>query len=116
MASVTNYNVNFEKTFPFSGQPFNIVLAASTALSITVPGSSTQQYRAKFSCSSTAEIWVRKNGTAAIPSANSSATTAYQELVPLNECRYVNGGETLSFISAGTPSLSVSLLLVQDNT
>ena len=116
MASVTNYNVNFSNTFPFSGQTFSGLLAASTALSVTVPGVSGQQYRAKFIRSSTAEIWVRYNGTATVPSSNTAATTTYQELVPLDEARYVNGGDTLSFISSGTPSFSVSLLLVQNNS
>ncbi len=113
---MTAYNTNYSGTFPFSNQTFSVLLAASTALGVTVPGTSSQLYRAKFACSSSAEIWMRKNGTAAAPSANSSATTSYQELVPLDECRYVQGGDTLSFISAGTPSLSVSLLLVQDNS
>ena len=113
---MTQYNVNFERTFPFSNQTFSALLAASTALGVTIPGTSSMLYRAKFACSSTAEIWMRKNGTATAPSSNTSATTSNQELVPLDECRYVQGGDTLSFISAGTPSLSVSLLLVQDNS
>ena len=116
MASVTNYNVNFSNTFPFSGQTFSILLAAGTALGITVPGVSGQQYRAKFVRSSNAEIWVSYNGTAAVPSSGTSSSGNYQELVPLDEARYVNGGDTLSFISTGGSSVSVSLLLVQNNS
>ena len=113
---MTQYNVNFSDTFPFSNQTVSALLAASTALGVTIPGTDNQIYRAKFQCSSTAEIWVRLNGTATVPGAGTSATTSYQELVPLDECRYVKGGDTLSFISAGTPSVSVTLLLVQDIT
>ncbi len=109
----TNYGSNFSNTLPFPLQALQLVLAASTAISWTVPGNATQKYRAKFSCSSTAEIWVRWDGTAAIPTSNTVVNNGYQELVPLNEARYVNGGDTLSFISAGTPSLSVSLLQVE---
>ncbi len=113
---MTRYNVNYSETFPFSDQTFSILLAINTALEITVPGTETQLYRAKFTRSNTAEIWMRKNGTATAPSANSSDTTSNQELVPLDEARYVQGGDTLSFISGSASSVSVSLLLVQDNS
>lgn len=110
---MTQYQKNFLNTYPFSDTGFGGLLAASTALPWTVPGNSNQLYRAKFACSSTAEIWVSYNGTAVIPVSNTATDLYNQELVPLDECRYVKGGDTLSFISTGTPQVSVSLLLLQ---
>jgi len=111
----TKYQKNFHGTVPISDTSFQLLLAASTALAITVPGTENQVYRAVFRCSSTAEIWVRLNGTAAIPGAGASTSTAYQEFIPL-EPKYVKGGDTLSFISASTPSVGVSFLQVIDIT
>jgi hypothetical protein len=110
----TPYQNNFAETLPFSNTNMCALLASDTALSWTVPGVSTQKYRVRFRSSYTTEIWVSYNGTAAVPSAGTASTVAFQELLPLEECRYVNGGDTLSFIAAtGTPSVSAYLLLVQ---
>lgn len=110
----TPYQTNFDKTKPFSDTQLQLLLAANTAISYTVPGDATQIYRATFRCSSTAEVWVRLNATASIPTSNTVTQTPYQEFIPLLEPKYVKGGDTLSFISAGTPSVGVSLLQVQD--
>ena len=112
---MTNFQKNFHGTVPFSDTDFQLLLAASTALAITVPGTPNQIYRAVFRSSSTAEIWVRLNGTAALPGAGLAISTAYQEFIPL-EPKYVKGGDTLSFISASTPQVGVSLLQVSDIT
>lgn len=112
----TRYQKNFLNTHPFSNTNMEALLAASTALSYTVPGNATQQFRVKFRSSYTAEIFVRYNATAALPSSNTATTVSNQEMLPLDECRYVNGGDTLSFISSGTPALSAQFLLVQDTT
>lgn len=112
----TPYRANFKDTFPFSNFNFNMLLAVDTALGYTVPGVATQKFRVKFTRSSSAEIWVGYNKTAVIPTSNTATTNSYQELVPLDECRYVNGGDTLSFISHIANSLSVALLLVEDVT
>ena len=110
----TPYNKNFINTLPFSNTNMCALLATNTPLSWTVPGISTQKYRVRFRSSFTAEIWVSYNGTATAPSAGTASTVAYQELLPLEECRYVSGGDTLSFLSVtGTPSVSAHLLLVQ---
>lgn len=111
---MTKYAKNFHGTLPFSDTGFKLLLAASTALPITVPGTSKQIYRASFRASSTAEVWVALNGTAVLPTAGVASSTYNQEFIPLNEPKYVKGGDTLSFISAGTPSIGVSLLLVED--
>ena len=114
-APVTPYNSNYSGTMPFSNQGVKMTLAASTALSWTVPGAATQQYRATFRCSSTAEVWVRLNGTAALPTSNTATDVVGQEFIPLHEPKYVIGGDVLSFISATTPQVGVALLLVQNN-
>ncbi len=112
----TTYNTNFTETFPFSDTGVRMLLAASTALPFTVPGTANQQYRACFGCASNAEIWVSNNGTATVPTTNTATSQRYQEFVVPGMCRYVNGGDVLSFISTGTPQVGVSLLLVQDIT
>jgi hypothetical protein len=113
-ATVTPYARNFNDTLPFSSTCVKMLLAASTALSWTVPGEATQKYRAKFRASSTAEIWVGYNVTATVPTSNTATNVPYIEFLPLDECRYVNGGDVLSFISLTTPSIGVSLLQVED--
>jgi hypothetical protein len=93
-----------------------MLLAVSTALSYTVPGLPTQKFRVKFVRSSSAEIWVGYNVTPVDPTSNTVTTNDYQELVPLDECRYVNGGDTLIFLSATASRVSAQLLLVEDAT
>lgn len=110
----TPYNMNFCECFPFSDTGMDTILAASTAISWTVPGTSKEIYRATFGCSSNAEIWAKINGTAVIPVSNTITATYNQEFVVPGMARYLKGGDTLSFISASTPHVGVSLLKVQD--
>lgn len=110
----TRYNRNFNECFPFSDTGMKTLLAASTALSWTVPGTSNQLYRAKFSVSTSADVFVKLNGTATVPSSNTATATYNEERIDVNFVRYVKGGDTLSFISTGTPQVGVSLLQVQD--
>lgn len=112
-AAVTPYNTNYLGTLPFSNTTINILLAASTAISYTVPGDPNQRYRANFSVSQDADIWVRLNGTAQVPTSNTVDQSAYQERIGCGFSRYVNGGDTLSFIGTATSQVGVSLLLVQ---
>ena len=106
----TKYNINHHGAKPFSANCGNVLLAASTAISYTVPGTDAVTYRAEFSVSSSADVWVRKNGTAAVPTSNTMATTTYQERINTNTIMFVQGGDTLSFISTTTPQVGVSLL------
>lgn len=106
----TNWQNNYTDTFPFSDTCLNTLLAASTALSWTVPGASNVIYRAKFSVSTSADVWVRINGTAQVPTSNTATSTPYQERIDVWFQRYVKGGDVLSFISTGTPQVGVSLL------
>lgn len=111
------YQKNFSNAYPFSNTNMAAVLAANTALSWTIPGKATQKFRVFFRSSYTAEIWVNYNGTATVPTGGTASTVSHQELLPLEECRTVKGGDSLSFIAAtGTPSISAQLLLVEDTT
>ena len=112
---MTRYNTNFSGCFPFSDKGMSVILAANTAsTAFTVPGASNQIYRANFSVSASADVWVSKNGTAVIPTGTVTATINQERINPFDSCRYVKGGDTLSFISTGTPQVGVSLLLVQE--
>jgi hypothetical protein len=111
---MTNFQRNFSETFPFSDTGFQTLLAASTAIAYTVPGNANQKFRAHFSVSTSADVWVCLNGTAAVPTSNTGTATYNQERIDINFNRYVKGGDTLSFISTGTPQVGVSLLKVED--
>ena len=106
----TKYNINHERCRRLSDTCFQTLLEASTAISYTVPGDSSVTYRAEFSASSTADVWVRLNDTAAVPTSNTAATLSYQERIDTNSMFFVSGGDVLSFISTGTPQVGVSLL------
>lgn len=112
--NVTSYQKNFSNVLPFSNSGVQMLLEASTALPWTVPGDQVQRYRAYFRASSTAEVWVGYNVTATVPTTNTATSVSNIEFIPLNECRYVKGGDVLSFISLSTPSVGVSLLQIQD--
>jgi hypothetical protein len=86
-----------------------MLLVASTAVSYTVPGNINQTYRAHFSVSTSADVWVCKNGTAAVPTSGTATSTYNQERIDVNFNRFVRGGDTLSFISTGTPQIGVAL-------
>lgn len=109
---MTQFNENFRGSFPYSNQCMQAILAADTALSFTVPGDDTMIYRAKFSCSSTAEVWVGFNATPTDPTAGTARSDANVEFIPLNECRYVKGGDVLKFLSHTTPRIGLALLRV----
>jgi hypothetical protein len=110
---MTKYQSSFNQCYPFSDNGVMLLLVASTALSYTVPGNSDQLYRAKFSVSSTSDVWVRINGTAVVPTSGAATATYNQERIDINFVRYVKGGDTLSFISTSTPQVGVSFLTVQ---
>lgn len=112
----TKYQRNFNETFPFSDTGVMMLLAASTALPWTVPGTSNQIYRAHFSVSTSADVWANLNGTATVPTSNTATATYNQERIDVNFIKYLKGGDVVSFISTGTPQVGVSLLQVQDIT
>ena len=107
---MTEFRSQYNGCYPISDTNINILLAASTAISWTVPGTSSQTYRAEFSVASNADVWVCKSATAAVPTSNTVTSTRYQERIGINYARYVQGGDVLSFISTGTPQVGVTLL------
>ncbi len=113
-APVTPFNENFKDTFPFSNNGMQTLLVANTAITWTVPGTSNQLYRAHFSVSTSADVWVSNNGTATVPTSNTVTGTVNQERIDVNFNRYVQGGDILSFKSNGTPQVGVSLLEVMN--
>lgn len=113
----TRYSKNFINTHPFSTLNLVAQLATGVALTWTVPGVAGQKFRVKFRSSFTAEIWVAYNQTAVAATAATATTIRNQEMLPLDECRYVIGGDTLSFYAgSGTPQVSAQLLLVEDTS
>lgn len=107
---MTQFQQNYHECYPFSDKGVMMLLEASTALSWTVPGDINMTYRAHFSVSTSADVWVCQNGTAAVPTSNTATTTYNQERIDVNFNRFVRGGDTLSFISTGTPQVGVALL------
>ncbi len=109
---MTRYNTNFLETLPFSDQTVQIALAASTALTYTIPGSNSDKYRCEFSWAYNANVWVGYNVTATVPVAGAvtTVTNTSIELRPL--VRYVRGGDVLSFISDSVVS-NAGLSLLQ---
>lgn len=107
---MTEYNINHERCRPFSNKGVQMLLAASTALPWTVPGTSDVTYRAEFSVSTSADVWVCKGGTASVPTSNTATGTVNQERIDLNTILFVQGGDVLSFISTTTPQVGVTLL------
>lgn len=113
--NVTTYNQNFLETLPFSDLTVQIALAANTALTYTVPGSTGLLYRCEFSWPDAAEVWVGYNIAAVVPS---SGTITQKNRIEMNPgrykgARYVRGGDVLSFISRNiVTDASLSLLIV----
>jgi hypothetical protein len=105
----TQYNSNFDSTYPFSNTTAQLALAVSTALSYTIPGTNATTYIASFSYPYNANVWVANNATATSPAAGTITTTGVSQLNPKR--RYVRGGDVLSFISnAVVTDIGVSLL------
>ena len=94
---MTKYNSARNDTKPFSDQCVQLALAATTALTYTIPGTSANAYQATFSWPYNANVWVGYNKTATLPSAGTIAAVSQIELRP--DKRYVRGGDVLSFIS-----------------
>lgn len=108
---MTAYNSSFGECTPFSdtGSKFN--LAANAGLSYTIPGNSSLTYRAKFSYTSNANVWVSLNGTAVSPIAGTQSATSNQEFRP--DVKFVRGGDVLNLISSDATGAQVGVALLQ---
>ena len=108
---MTMFNTNFNGTLPFSDLTVQIALAASTALSYTVPGDDAVLYRAEFTWPLNANVYVGYNTTATIAPAGAVTTSSNSSIELRPGVRYVRGGDVLSFISdALVSSAGLSLL------
>ncbi len=106
------YNSNYFETMPFSDTCIQVNCAANTQETYTVPGTETQQYQAYFSYTENSNVFVRKNGTPAVPASGTVGEEQYNEFRP--EKRYVRGGDVLHFITPDTNAyIGVSLRQLQ---
>lgn len=109
---MTGYTDNFDHAKPFSDTCAQFALATNVAQSYTVPGPSSQKYRAMFTFNATANVFVGFGVTAIAPTAGTNTTTGNIEFRP-NEPKFVFGGTTLSFVTPDTSAYAgVSLLAI----
>lgn len=94
------YANNFGKTIPFSFNSPCMMLAQNTQLAYTVPGNSSQVFKAIFSFNANSNVFVAYNSTAAVPPSGTAVSTGRMEFKP--DERYVNGGDVLNFITPDT--------------
>ena len=108
---MTKFRTNYNETYPISDTGAKISLVANTEQTFTVPGPTTQKYRARFSYAATSEVWVKINGTPTPPIANTAVATYMEEFRPENI--YVLGGDVIHVISTGTPQVGISFLSLE---
>lgn len=107
---MTTYNSNFDGTKPVSDTCAQINLAANVEQTYTVPGTSSQKYRAKFGFAAAANVFISVNVTAASPAAGTNTTTENLYFRP-DEPIYVKGGDVIHAVSPdATTYVGISLL------
>ena len=108
----TLWNSNFEnKTIPFSDTTVRLALATNTVQTFTVPGTNKDKFQAVFSYICTANVFIGYNFTPTVPPAGLQESTGIEEFRP--DCRYVKGGDVLSFITPDASAyVGVSLLSI----
>lgn len=122
----TNYIVDKTKSgvngfgLPFCSTVYSVTLSANTDTSIAVPltaalgaptASTYNKFMAVFSYSSTANVFVALNATAAVPVGNTFAATT-SELNP--NAKQVKATDTIHVISTGTPSVTIAFYAIQE--
>jgi hypothetical protein len=112
---MTRFNTNYLEALPFSDQTVQVALAASTALTYTIPGTTADLYRCEFSYAYDANVWVGFNTTAVVPVAGTVTTTSNTSIVLRPKIKFVRGGDVLSFISGSVVSNMGFELLVLPN-
>jgi len=95
------YNSNYDITIPFSDVCAQFNLAIGVEDTFTVPGNPTQNFSARFSYTSTSNVFVRLNGTPVVPASSVVGSQQYGEFRPGDDGsqRYVKGGDVLHFIT-----------------
>ena len=76
----TPFNTSFNEALPPSDTGAKMKLATNTALTFTVPGTGDKKYRARFSYTSDASVWVAINKTAVSPVAGTVVDSYNEEL------------------------------------
>lgn len=122
----TNYVIDKNKGgvngfgLPFSDTIYSATLVANTDTAVAVPktaaigmptATSYNKFMAVFSYSSSANVYVALNATAAIPAGNTFAATT-SELNP--SAKMVKAGDIIHFISNSTPSITVAFYAIQE--
>lgn len=103
------YNSNYDETIPFSDVCAQVALGANVEQTYTIPGVATNQYSARFSYTSTSNVFVRKNGTPTAPAPGSVGVQPYNEFRPEVQ-RYVKGGDVIHMITPdATAYVGISL-------
>ena len=104
----------------FSNTKYSVTLLASTATSLTIPGTGSlgggktqtkNWFLAIFNYTPAAEVWVSDGNTAAVPAGNTFAASN-SEMNPA--ARLVIEGDVLSFITAAS-NVDVSVILYSLN-
>ncbi len=110
---MTMYADNFDRTKPFSDTSFQVNLATNTNKTVTIPGASTQKYRAKFEFANNSNVFIGLNVTATSPGPGLNTATGNLEFRP-SEPKYVKGGDVINAISPDATGayFGVSLLAI----
>ena len=125
MTTYFNVNNNFRGinllVTPFCSQIYTVTLSAATEETIAVPlttsmgfaqASQNPTFLAVFTYSSTANVYVAVNGTAAVPAGHTfGASTSV--LNP--QAKICKAGDVIHVISAGTPDVCIEFYSTQEN-
>lgn len=108
----TPYSSNFDLSIPFSDDSAQINLTANTSQSYIVPGTKSETYSVRFGYNFNNNVFVSKNAAFTMPAADTMSLSGFVELNPGADGtqRYVNGGDTLHFVTPDTSAyVSISL-------
>jgi hypothetical protein len=109
------YNANYDLTMPFVDDSARIALGVGVEQVYTVPGVPTDKFSARFSYTSTSNVFVRRNSAPTTPGAASVSSQSESEYRPGADGsqRYVSGGDTLHFLTPdATAYVGVRLMKV----
>ncbi len=95
------YNSNYDLTIPFSDVCAQIALQANAEETFTVPGAATLRFAARFTYTSTSNVFVRLNDTPTTPPGGTVGDEQYNEFRPGSDGsqRYVKGGDVIHLIT-----------------
>ena len=98
------YNSNYDLTIPFSDVCWQVACGANVEETITIPGTATTKYSMKLNYNEVSNVFVRLNGTPAIPASGNVGTEQYNEYRAGDDGsqRYVQGGDVVHFITPDT--------------